>query len=174
MHAASRGKGWRQAERAREAGDRNLAAFSVGARHQASGASSRRSSIFSARRSRSLVPMARRALSGRAPGESVSEGVSPDYSRSGTPEAREAGERRKPTASAVGKVRGRRNEPAKRAIEISRRFLSPASRACSPLFCHPQLALWASELPPAPRALLHQELPVGPAHLGAGRLSPLV
>jgi hypothetical protein len=29
MHAASRGKGWRQAERAREAGDRNLAAFSV-------------------------------------------------------------------------------------------------------------------------------------------------
>jgi len=29
MHAASRGKGWRQAERAREAGERNLAAFSV-------------------------------------------------------------------------------------------------------------------------------------------------
>jgi len=169
MHAASRGKGWRQAGRAREAGDRSLAAFSVGARHQASGASSRRSSIFSARRSRSLVPMARRALSGRAPGESVSEGVSPDYSRSGTPEAREAGERRKPTAAAVGKVRSKRNKPAKRAIGISRRFLSPASRACSSLFRHPQLALWASELPPASRALLRQELPVGPAYLGASR-----
>jgi len=61
-------------------------------------------------------------------------------------EAREAGERRKPTASAMGEVRGRRNKPAKRATGISRRFLSPASRA-----------------------LLHQELPVGPAHLGAGR-----
>jgi hypothetical protein len=52
----------------------------------------------------------------------------------------------------MGKVRSRRNKPAKRATGISRRFLSPASRACSPLLCHPQLALWASELPPAPRA----------------------
>jgi len=86
--------------------------------------------------------------------------------------SREAGERRKPTASAVGKVRGRRNKPAKRAKGISRRFLSPAPRACSPPFCHPQLGRcgeWASELPPASRALLRQELPVGPAYLGANR-----
>jgi hypothetical protein len=88
------------------------------------------------------------------------------------PGARVAGDRLKPTAPAVGRVRGSRNHPAKRAKESSRRFLSPASRACSPLSCHPQLGRrgdWAGKLPPAPQALLHQELPVGPAYLGAGR-----
>ena len=44
------------------------------------------------------------------------------------------------------------SEPAKRATEVWRRFLSPASRACSPLFCYPQLALWATKLSPASRA----------------------
>jgi len=53
------------------------------------------------------------------------------------------------------KVRGRRNKLATRATEIWQRLLSPASRACSPLFCYPQLGRrgdWATKLSPASRA----------------------
>jgi len=84
----------------------------------------------------------RMSLKGR--GQGLRKGLS--LFMSGTPKPASAGERRKPTVPpcGMGKVRSRRNKPAKRAKGISRRFLSPASQALE--FLHLAL-LWGAGIP---------------------------